>query len=488
MGSRSCRFYRPLLSAYLDGELSDEERQRLFAHLAICPDCQRRLQEYQSLRERLRRLPPTPPPPRQLQRQLWQRLAETEREQRRSHRFRLAVTTTALSVVIVLALVLSASIGLQRTQPPRILESRPAAGTTQRWPIYQPVELVFSKPMNKQSVMQNLRISPPGERERLPISWEGTKLIIGADSERRVALLPDTVYHIAILPNAEDRWGHRLGLTYTLTFRTSSAIVHATETPGLTPVAPQPGPSPTPSAPAITESNPTPQTASTPVSSVPPPSPAPSSNSSQPSASPPPAPQPAPTAVAVASPTPTPLPTPTPVPPTPAPEPTPTPTLSPTPATPEPIPVTGAFGRIFWADQAVQKKLGAPVSPALVVNAAELAFQRGFMVERFDTLTVYVLEATGTWKSVPEPAPVDPPLEFRSVEPNLWLPGGTFGQVWEALTLADSLGYATESEIHVMATGARIQNFEHGTMIQSDRGFVYVLFDDGTWAQFPVTS
>ncbi|MFN3338032.1 MAG: Ig-like domain-containing protein, partial [Thermomicrobium sp.] len=341
---------------------------------------------------------PTPPPPRQLQRELWQRLAETERGQRRSHRFRMALTATVLSVVIILALVLSTSIGLQRSQPPRILESRPAAGVTQLWPIYQPIEIVFSKPMNEESVIQNLRISPPGERERLPISWEGTKLIIGADSERRVALLPDTVYQIAILPDAEDRWGPRLGLTYTLTFHTASAIMHTTETPVPTPVAPQPSLSPTPVASAIAEPSPTPQTTSTPVPSQSPLTPAPSSNSSHPSVPSPPAPSPLPTPSPVASPTPTPLPTPTPVLPTPAPEPTPTPAPSPTPATPEPIPVTGAFGRIYWAVEAVQQKLGAPVSPAFVVNAAELAFQRGLMVERFDTLTVYVLTATGTWK------------------------------------------------------------------------------------------
>jgi hypothetical protein len=54
------------------------------------------------------------------------------------------------------------------------------------------------------------------------------------------------------------------------------------------------------------------------------------------------------------------------------------------------------------------------------------------------------------------------------------------------MALAESLGYATEGDVHVMSTGARIQQFEHGTLILSDRGFVYALFDDGTWQQFPV--
>ena len=108
------------------------------------------------------------------------------------------------------------------------------------------------------------------------------------------------------------------------------------------------------------------------------------------------------------------------------------------------------------------------------------------MLERFDTLEIYILDAAGSWTRIPEPQPVDPPLEFRSVEPNLWAPGGAFGQVWEEKALAESLGYATEGNVHVMSTGARIQQFEHGTLILSDRGFVYALFDDGTWQQFPV--
>ncbi|MCX7622551.1 MAG: zf-HC2 domain-containing protein [Thermomicrobium sp.] len=484
MSSFRCRFYRPLLSAYLDGDLSDEERQRLLAHLATCSDCRRRLQDYQQLRERLRQLPPSPLPPGRLRDEIWHRL-ETHQDRRSSGNWtRFALATTAWSLAVLLVALVTAGIGLQRSQPPRVIASSPAASSEQRWPIYQPVEIVFSKPMNEQSVLDNLRISPPGERQRLPTSWNGTKLVIGADAERRVALLPDTVYQIAILPEAEDRWGHPLGTTFVLTFRTASAIAHTPETPVVTPEpTAAPAPAPEPARPAEIGS-PTPQPVLTPQPTAPPsvvPAPGPTDEP------PPRAPSAPPTPTPTAPPAPTPAPQPTPVPePTPTPAATPTPVPSPTPGTPEPIPVTGAFARIYWADATVQQRLGAPKAPAVVVNAAELAFQRGVMLERFDTFHIYVLDAAGRWLSLPEPEPIDPPLEFRSVEANLWLPGGAFGQVWEAQALADSLGYATEGDIHVMATGARIQEFEHGILIQSDRGFVYALYADGTWQQFPV--
>jgi hypothetical protein len=488
MSSLRCRSYRPLLSAYLDGDLSDEERQRLLAHLAICEDCRARLHEYQQLREQLRRLPPSPAPPRDLQREVWQRLEEAERKRPPAARARFALATTALGLVVLLIALVTAGLGLQRSQPPRVVASSPAASFDQRWPIYQPVEIVFSKPMNEETVSANLRISPPGERDRLPLSWRGTTLVIGADEQRRVALLPDTVYQIAVLPDAQDRWGNPLGSTFVLTFRTSSAIVHAQETPVATPPPPV-APTPTPAAPepAVVV---TPAPVATATPSIPIPS-VPRATGDEPTVRPS---APGPSAPAVPPPTPTPPPTPvatpTPVPPAPSPEPTvspsPTPGASPTPATPEPIPVTGAFARIYWADQALQQRLGQPLTPAFVVNAAELAFQRGIMLERFDTLQIYVLDASGRWTSVPEPAPADPPLDFRPVEADLWLPGGAFGQVWEELSLAASLGYATESDVHVMPSGARVQRFENGTLISSDRGFVYALFADGTWQQFPV--
>jgi len=59
---RNCAIIRQDLSAYLDGELSPEQRRRLEGHLAVCSACARHLEELRELARGLRRLPrPTAP-------------------------------------------------------------------------------------------------------------------------------------------------------------------------------------------------------------------------------------------------------------------------------------------------------------------------------------------------------------------------------------------------------------------------------------------
>lgn len=50
------------LSAYLDGELSDAERERFRAHLLACPECARRLEELAAVDGAFRELPEAAPP------------------------------------------------------------------------------------------------------------------------------------------------------------------------------------------------------------------------------------------------------------------------------------------------------------------------------------------------------------------------------------------------------------------------------------------
>jgi predicted anti-sigma-YlaC factor YlaD len=47
----SCDEYKPLLSGYVDGELSSEEGLRLRDHLSHCPDCRNDLLQLQDLKE-----------------------------------------------------------------------------------------------------------------------------------------------------------------------------------------------------------------------------------------------------------------------------------------------------------------------------------------------------------------------------------------------------------------------------------------------------
>jgi len=152
------------------------------------------------------------------------------------------------------------------------------------------------------------------------------------------------------------------------------------------------------------------------------------------------------------------------------------------------IAVTGAFGSVYWANQDVQNKLGAPTDVEAFMNAAELGYQRGTMYERYDTRAIYVFFSDRQW--IPEVdnwSSADGEGGGAGPDAGLWIPKGSFWKVWSGVTgLSDSIGYAVEQDPHVM--GGSFQQFAHGVMLYSDQGFVYVVYDDGTWALYPDTS
>ena len=59
----SCRELVELLIDFLDGELPDERRRVLEAHLALCPPCLAYLETYKTTIQLTRKLPNVPPPP-----------------------------------------------------------------------------------------------------------------------------------------------------------------------------------------------------------------------------------------------------------------------------------------------------------------------------------------------------------------------------------------------------------------------------------------
>jgi predicted anti-sigma-YlaC factor YlaD len=50
----TCEEHKPKLSAYVDGELPADERERLEEHLAACEECRQELAELASLKEELK--------------------------------------------------------------------------------------------------------------------------------------------------------------------------------------------------------------------------------------------------------------------------------------------------------------------------------------------------------------------------------------------------------------------------------------------------
>ncbi len=125
------------------------------------------------------------------------------------------------------------------------------------------------------------------------------------------------------------------------------------------------------------------------------------------------------------------------------------------------------------------------------MNASELGFQRGTMYERYDTGAIYVFFSDRQW--IPEVdnwTQADGEGGGAGPDAGLWIPKKAFWKVWSGVTgLSDSIGYAVEQDAHVMDQGGgSVQPFAHGVMLYSDQGFVYVVYDDGTWALYPDTS
>ena len=526
MSRRDCESIRPLISAFFDGELTPSESMALHKHLALCGDCRRVFDEYQRIRTGFRDLTPSPPPPPDLARSIWSETIDRPPASR-SRRLLAATslkvglsTAAALAVLIIISAVLLVR-GYNQGLTPAVSSSVPL--TDQNWPVYQPIKIQFTKPMDHASVENNLQIWPPGERSRIPMSWDNNTLILGSSTSQSTLFLPDTTYQVVVLATAKDSYGNPLGKTFSLSFRTSPIVDTAkdsTPTPQPTPNAsPTPGTgqdpaiaqqSTVPSSSVITPpSQSTPQnvvpTATATATPIPTATPtAPAAIATSPSSvvnTPVPTPTQQPTAAAT-TPTPSPVATPTETPaatvqpaatPTTAdlaPVATPVATATAASGTPTAsvIPVTGAFGSVYWAFTDVQTKLGAPLSPEAAMNAAELGFQRGTMYERYDQSEIYVFFSNRQWTKFQDTwTAADGTGGGPAPEDQLWIPKRGFGLVWNSdPNLESSIGYAIAADEHVM--GGVVQQFTNGIMLYSDQGFVYVVYDNGTWQLYPDTS
>ena len=501
--------YRELISGYLDGDLNDIERQQLLAHLAVCEECRMALEAYRRIGGQVRSLPRAVPPP-ELREAIY---AETiDSSSRRIYLFssRVGYSVAALAAVLLIFIVAAYLLvnGYQRSIDPEVVASQPGNGVL--WPLSRPIEITFNKEMDQESVESALSILPASEKDRLAVSWDGNTLILGENQTLHSA----SSYSLLITTTAQDKWGKNLGSEFRLQFETSETFALQTPEPLPTPTAtPMPTatapPAPTSAAivtptpaqqipappqptvettvPEVSE-EPTPTAASIappPATSTAPPAPTtsdPPQDDSDPTATPEPTVEP--TATPTAEPTASPEPTRTPR-PIPSPTPTsvpPTATTAPT-ATPDTIAVVGAFGNVYWTNEVVQSRLGAPVAPAHSTTGVELDFQHGAMISRTDTSQTYVLEsAIGVWSVVPsssgstssEPGPL----------PDTWIPGGSLGALWSAEAwIQSSLGYALAPSGAVFES--RVQAFQSGTMLMSSSGQVYVIYGDGTWELYP---
>lgn len=59
---QECQTIRPLLGAYIDGELSSAQREKVELHIAMCNDCQKELEAERKVRQVLQTIPEVEPP------------------------------------------------------------------------------------------------------------------------------------------------------------------------------------------------------------------------------------------------------------------------------------------------------------------------------------------------------------------------------------------------------------------------------------------
>ena len=513
--------YHELISGYIDGDLDAPDRQRLLDHLANCQDCRATLEAYRRIGNQVRSLPRAVPPA-ELRNAIYAATIESQPRKVYLLTSRLGYSVAALAAVLLIFIVAIYLLvnGYQRSIDPEVVGSQPGNGVI--WPLSRPIEISFNKEMDRDSVESALSITPASEKDRLTRTWEGNTLIIGQSQTLRSG----ASYTVRITTNAEDKWGKRLGSEFQLQFESSDTfaletpvpIPTATETPVPLPTstatpteAGQPGPTSTPESaatpPAAATVEPTPDASGptateAPVALAPTPTPTaiivptevdPIAPPAPPAATSTPVPQlpteepTNPPATATERPTSTPAPTWT---PRPIPSPTPTtqlatstPTTPPPTATPETIPVVGAFGNVYWSNEIVSSRLGAPLAAAASTTGVELDFQHGAMFSRSDTGQTYILEsASGVWSSVAsssgsassEPGP----------DPDTWIPGGSLGDLWSTESwIQSALGYALSPSGTVF--DSRAQRFENGTMLLSSSGQVYVIYGNGTWELYP---
>ncbi|MEZ4635696.1 MAG: hypothetical protein R2873_31060 [Caldilineaceae bacterium] len=186
----------------------------------------------------------------------------------------------------------------------------------------------------------------------------------------------------------------------------------------------------------------------------------------------------------------TPLPTDTPEPEVESVLPTPEPTaveLLPMPAPPTPLTdapcaedLTGQDAQL--ADQ--YPALGCPAAAPELTQMARQPFQRGQMIWRADTQTVYVLYENGVWQSF-EDTFVEGDVES---DPALIVPADTFqpirgfGKVWREQLGGPgaAVGWATLPESGISGT---TQPWAHGDLVSFGLAERFLLFENGSWVK-----
>ncbi len=208
-----CNKARPLLSLYFDGELDAPQRAQIKAHLHTCAACAARLDDYAQLGHEIQALPPIPAPA---------QLRAGVMDQVSAHRpaagwgarlNRLGSTALFAAALLLLAVGLVSLLrGFQQDEGPLVFLASPASGVSVR----EPLRITFDRPMDQDSVVAALQISPTVE---LAFAWQDQTLTAVPLDQ----WAPATVYTLSIGLGARDEDGRKLAQPFRATFDTSGA-------------------------------------------------------------------------------------------------------------------------------------------------------------------------------------------------------------------------------------------------------------------------
>jgi hypothetical protein len=214
----NCDRIRPLLSAYLDGELEPTQQAEVAAHLAACQECARALEDFRALGEGIRALPGVPVPA-GMRAEFGARLQKQRRSAFAGFGARLLVSGASaivlVTVLIALAVGMSAVLRRMRAvgQVAEVVVTYPLDGATDV-PVNANITLTFGRAMDRVSVESAIHIAP---QVQLAFAWQGKTLTVVPFADWR----PATAYTLTVAGTARGIDGEPLEEPFVLCFGTA---------------------------------------------------------------------------------------------------------------------------------------------------------------------------------------------------------------------------------------------------------------------------
>lgn len=213
----NCDRIRPLLSAYLDGELEPPQQAEVAAHLAACQECARTLEDFRALGQGVHALPDVPVPA-GMRAEFGTRLHEQRRSAFSGFGTRLLASgaSAVVLVILLIALAVGMSAVLRRMQAvgqvAQVVATYPLDGAT-GVPLGANLTLTFGRPMDRASVEAAVHIVP---EMQLAFAWHGETLTLVPFTDWR----PSTPYTLTVAGTARTVDGASLIEPFVLRFET----------------------------------------------------------------------------------------------------------------------------------------------------------------------------------------------------------------------------------------------------------------------------